>query len=269
VISTNRLLSKKKKKKHQLSEVRGKQLLPRVSSSLQPSYFPSHDKEQGVAVNHRRRGKEFAHNGGGFSGNSRRIRSSGSSSSISNSRIAGGYNNQPLQRNVRALAKSSSNMPSALEKGLAMISYIVPLMDGLRYAKFLLRDFPSFAAIFVPLTPVIKFYYSFPYASLIFFFILYLAIAQNRELSRFVRFNGMQAVLLDVILNVPALAERFLLPNAVFSSDLGVWSYVQVYNTIFLYVFCSVGYGAISSLRGKAGKIPLVGNAADASASNY
>ncbi|GAB5361203.1 hypothetical protein AAMO2058_000693300 [Amorphochlora amoebiformis] len=158
---------------------------------------------------------------------------------------------------------------SKIDRAVSAAAYLVPLLDGLRYSKFLLRDFPQLAAVFVPLTPLIKLYLSVPYAGLILFFVLYFGIAQNRRFSRFARFNGMQAILLDVVLNVPALAERFLLPAEALNSSVGLWLFIQAYNTVFLYLFVSALYGSISSIMGKAGRIPLIANAAEASSSNF
>jgi uncharacterized membrane protein len=42
--------------------------------------------------------------------------------------------------------------------------------------------------------------YSLPFASLIIFFALYLGVVRNENISHFIRFNAMQAILLDIVL---------------------------------------------------------------------
>lgn len=50
----------------------------------------------------------------------------------------------------------------------------LPLLDGLRYGKFFLPQFPAFATLLLPLDPIIRLYFSFPFAGLILFFGVYL-----------------------------------------------------------------------------------------------
>ena len=61
-------------------------------------------------------------------------------------------------------------------------------------------QFPAFTAVLLPFDPLIKFYFGIPFAGLIVFFAVYLGIVNNQSLSRYVRFNAMQAVLLDILL---------------------------------------------------------------------
>jgi hypothetical protein len=51
-----------------------------------------------------------------------------------------------------------------------------------------------------PLGPLNALYHSFPFAPLIFFFAVWSGVAQNQSLSRFVRKNALQAVLLDILI---------------------------------------------------------------------
>ena len=86
------------------------------------------------------------------------------------------------------------------DRVVASLPYLLPLFDGLRYGKFLFTQFPAFGAILLPFEPLIRLYFSVPFAGLVAFFAVYLGIINNQSLSRFVRFNAMQAVLLDIIL---------------------------------------------------------------------
>jgi hypothetical protein len=62
------------------------------------------------------------------------------------------------------------------------------------------RQLPAAAALLGPLEPLIKLYFGFPFASLIVFFAIYIGIINNQQFSRYVRFNAMQAILLDIVL---------------------------------------------------------------------
>ncbi len=61
-------------------------------------------------------------------------------------------------------------------------------------------QFPAFTTVLLPFDPLIKFYFGIPFAGLVVFFAVYLGIVNNQSFSRYVRFNAMQAVLLDILL---------------------------------------------------------------------
>lgn len=52
--------------------------------------------------------------------------------------------------------------------------------------------YPALKACIKPVLPFMAAYHSIPFGSLIVFFGLYLGMANNKYLSRFVRFNAMQ-----------------------------------------------------------------------------
>ena len=71
---------------------------------------------------------------------------------------------------------------------------LAPLhLDGLKYSKFLLMQFPVFGLALLPLKPVIDVWYSLGFLQIIVFFALYLGVTQNQSMTRFVRFNAQQA----------------------------------------------------------------------------
>ncbi|KAL4856315.1 hypothetical protein ACK3TF_003128 [Chlorella vulgaris] len=151
--------------------------------------------------------------------------------------------------------------PDIADRVVASLPYLVPLLDGLRYGKFFLVQYPAFGAVLLPLDPIIRLYYSFPLASLIVFFGIYLGIINNQNFSRYVRFNAMQAVLLDIILILPGLLEGVFRPP---TGGPGLQVYISGYNTIFLFLFACVAYGVGSCLVGQTPRLPLVADAADA-----
>ncbi|BDA47239.1 Protein TIC 20-v, chloroplastic [Coccomyxa sp. Obi] len=146
------------------------------------------------------------------------------------------------------------------DRAVGALPYLVPLFDGIKYGRFLFLQFPFLPRLLAPLNPLISFYFSFPFASLIVFFAIYGGIVQNQNFSRFVRYNALQAILLDIILIVPGLLENILRPP---SGGFGLSLYMNAYNTIFLFVFLAVLYAMGSCLIGQAARLPLVADAAD------
>ncbi|OLT62502.1 Tic20 family protein [Moorena bouillonii] len=138
----------------------------------------------------------------------------------------------------------------------AALAYLLPLIVVLPFGQFLLRQFPILGIIYLPLQPLIFIYRSFPLAGLIIFFVLFLAVVRNPQISHFVRFNTMQAILLDILLVLGFL----LLPILV--QALGVNLLTEtLYNIVFLGVLAACGYSMIQSLMGRYAEIPSLSQA--------
>jgi hypothetical protein len=130
--------------------------------------------------------------------------------------------------------------------------------------------------------PPVQLYTTVPFASIAVFFALYLGIVNNQKFGRFVRFNGQQAILLDVLLILPSLVENVIrMPSggAGLSIFISICACAQrspfakrpsltarfagADNTIWLYVaFCFI-YAVGSCLAGQKVLLPLVGEGAD------
>ncbi|GAB4819498.1 hypothetical protein N2152v2_006544 [Parachlorella kessleri] len=164
-------------------------------------------------------------------------------------------------RNRGQVAVAAASKPDISDRVVGALPYLIPLFDGLRYGRFFLVQFPAVADVLAPLNPLIRLYYGFPFAGLIVFFAVYLGIIQNFRFSRYVRYNAMQAILLDVILILPGLLESVFRPPM---GGPGLQIYITGYNTIFLYVLFCVAYGVGSCLVGQSARLPIVAEAADA-----
>jgi uncharacterized membrane protein len=143
---------------------------------------------------------------------------------------------------------------------LAAVPYLLPFLDSLGYGRFLFFQYPIITKALAPLAPLISIYSTVPFASFAAFFAVYLGIINNQRWPRFVRFNAMQAVLLDILLILPRLVEQ------VFSTPTGgplLQAYIIVQNTIWIFVAAAVLYGIGASLTGQAARIPLVADAAE------
>lgn len=129
-------------------------------------------------------------------------------------------------------------------------------------SKKLTRQYPITQAIVSPLAPLAQIYYTVPFASLVLFFAIYLGLVQQTDRwSRFVRFNAMQAILLDILLIVPSVLESvFKAP----SSGAGLQIYISLYNMVWLFCLASFVAGVFGTLvLGKTVRLPLVAEAAD------
>lgn len=143
----------------------------------------------------------------------------------------------------------------------ALLPYLVPLLDGLRYSRFFFQQFPQTIFLLQPLQPLASMYYRIPFAGVISFFAIYMGLAENRQMSRFVRFNAMQAIIVDVCLVLPGMIEYVLSPGRM--SGAAMEMYKLCYNCVWVVVLAAFCLAAVGCLSGQMFKLPFVGDAAD------
>jgi uncharacterized membrane protein len=146
---------------------------------------------------------------------------------------------------------------------VASLPYLLPLLDGVRYGRFFFMQFPGPSKIILtPLVPLLNLYNAVPFGSLAVFFGIYLGIIQNQNFSRYVRYNAMQAVVLDILLVIPGLLESIL--GKAPMSGFALQIYINAYNTIWLFVLGSFLFAVGKVAIGQTPRLPLVADAADA-----
>lgn len=141
------------------------------------------------------------------------------------------------------------------ERIFAALPYLLPLLYALPFGMFLLRQFPVLNVILVPLTPLIVIQGTIPFAGLIIFFVLFLAVVRNERIAHFIRFNTMQAILLDILLVLCGFAISIL------GRGLGEFVLETLSNVIFLGTLAACGYGIVQSLMGRYAEIPTLSEA--------
>ncbi len=148
--------------------------------------------------------------------------------------------------------RGSTTVPDRI---FASLPYLLPLVDGLMFGKFLFQQFPVLQLLLIPLAPLMQIY-SLPFASLIIFFALYLGVVRNENISHFIRFNAMQAILLDIVLMLCGL----VLP--IFSKAFQVAFIAEtLYNMVFLGAFAAFVYAVVQSALGRYAEIPPLSDA--------
>jgi hypothetical protein len=148
--------------------------------------------------------------------------------------------------------------PDTKDRIFAALVYLLPFIYVLPFGLFLLRQFPFLGIIYLPLVPVINLYFALPFAGIIVFFALWFAVVRNDKISYFIRFNTMQAILLDILLIL------FSLIMSILSNGFGGQSLITetLNNTIFIGTVVTCFYGIIQSVRGLYAEIPTISEAA-------
>lgn len=145
------------------------------------------------------------------------------------------------------------------------LPYLLPLTEvsllGLVYASGsgigLLAQFPALNLILIPLFPLIQIYSGFPFSGLIIFMLLLLLVVRNTNINHFIRFNTMQAILLDIVIFLcRIILDMVLVPVA------GTGLLVDtLLNVILLGISAAIVYSIVQTSRGEYAEIPTLSEA--------
>jgi uncharacterized membrane protein len=146
------------------------------------------------------------------------------------------------------------------DRVLACLPYLLPLITSLGSSGLILMAFPAIGNVILPLLlPLLLLLNNgiLTVSTFVIFIVLFLLVVRNEKVSRFIRFNTMQALLLGIILSLLQLIVSVLsaapgsgLMVAVFSSIviLGVWGVIV--------------YSMVQSLRGLYAEVPTLSETA-------
>lgn len=167
----------------------------------------------------------------------------------------------PKSKPISSQSDNNNNNDSAdvPDRLISAVCYFYPFFDGIQYGKYVITQFSPFQILLQPLVPAIRIFKGFPLNGFLVFLALYFAVVRNPNFSRYVRFNTMQAIVLDVLLIFPDLLERSFSPK----EGLGLDVVMSLDSTIFLYLLVCLIYGSTSCLLGQLPRLPIVAEAAE------
>jgi len=155
------------------------------------------------------------------------------------------------------------NIVPVPDRVVALVPYVLPLLSALRYGRYFFGQFPAAIVLLKPLMPVLRAVSALPMGNLIMFFSIYLGIAKNQSLSRFCRFNAMQAILIDIALIFPSLVEALFGPG-ILGIGLPGPLVMVLHNAIFVTVLAAFALSAVGCMTGRYVRIPVISEAAEA-----
>nr|QKY65048.1 chloroplast protein import component Tic20-V [Passiflora pittieri] len=169
---------------------------------------------------------------------------------------------KPLRRPTKVIVTAKPNgndSADTSERIISAVCYFYPFFDGIQYGKYVITQFSPIQVLIQPLVPAIRVFKSFPLNGFLVFLTLYFVVVRNPNFSRYVRFNTMQAIVLDVLLIFPDLLERSFNPRGGFGLDM----LMSLDSTVFLFLLVCLIYGSSSCLLGQLPRLPIVAEAAD------
>jgi hypothetical protein len=141
---------------------------------------------------------------------------------------------------------------------LAALAYLLPWSDAIPFGQALFGPLPWLRWLTLPALPVVQLQEAIPFGSLVLFMLLFLAVVRNPQVPYLIRFNVLQAILLDIVLVLLSLAFNILLGPL--GGSLG-FLVRTLQNTVFLVDLLMVLFAVVQNLRGKEANIPTVSEA--------
>ena len=144
------------------------------------------------------------------------------------------------------------------DRSFGALIYLFPLVYSLPFGIILLSQFPWLAQFFLPLIALYGVTNTLPFASLIIFFGLWFAVVRNDNISYFLRFNAMQAILLNIVQILFSLIMGILTPA------FGAQSLISetLSNTIFIGSVVASFFCMVRSIQGEYAELPALSDAA-------
>jgi uncharacterized membrane protein len=138
---------------------------------------------------------------------------------------------------------------------LAVLAYLLPWSDALPFANSLDNLFPALQWLMLPAIPVVLLERNVPFGGFLLFLVLFLAVVRNPRIPYFLRFNVLQAILLDIVLVVLSLAFQLL--------RLGSLGFAgrTLANTVFLGMLVLLVFTVVQCVRGKEADVPSLSEA--------
>jgi uncharacterized membrane protein len=143
----------------------------------------------------------------------------------------------------------------------ASLPYLLPLASSLAFAGYVIKELPVLGTVLQPfLFPVLFVYGAVgpvfgQFTEIVIFFALYFWVVRNEKVPHFIRFNTMQALIVDILLFLIGLILGLL---NVFPSVM----IIALSSTAFLGALVIVIFSVVQSLRGLYAEIPTLSEAA-------
>ena len=159
---------------------------------------------------------------------------------------------------------SSQSSQTAADRFFGSLAYLLPIADVYFFGLFVFREFPIIEQLYQPLAPLLAINNN-QIGSLVLFFGLYVGVVVNPQISRFIRFNVLQSILIGILISLCGLLLRYVLLPII-----GMGAVTQVLmNVVFYGTIAVSGYGIFMSALGKYTEIPQLSDTAQMQIDRY
>ncbi len=142
------------------------------------------------------------------------------------------------------------------QRFIAFIVYLLPWSDAIPFGNSLFIELPYLRWLALPTLPIIILERIIPFGSLLIFILLFVGIVRNQKISYFLRFNTLQAILIDIGIIFISFAFEILI------TPIGNGLILRtISSTILIAVLTIVIYATIECIQGKEPDLPGISSA--------
>ncbi|WP_115019068.1 Tic20 family protein [Synechococcus sp. UW140] len=147
---------------------------------------------------------------------------------------------------------------------LGLLVYLLPLSDALPFGESLVTQYPILGLFLLPAVPLVILEQSIRFGplalgGLLLFFVLFLGVVRNPNVPYFLRFNTLQALLIDIVVILITYVYR---PLSLQLGSLGDGLVIRTLgSTVLLGVLGIVIFALIECLRGREPDLPGISQA--------
>jgi uncharacterized membrane protein len=136
---------------------------------------------------------------------------------------------------------------------LCLIPYLIPMMSAIAFTGRAFTVYPLTFKIAITVSPLLQIFYSNSFLPFATFFAIFLGIVRNIKLNHFLRYNAMQAILLDICVMLAGLILSYV-PIFLVVTPIGSFLEQMVLcNALF-----AVGYCMFHCVRGCYPEVPIL-----------
>ncbi len=139
---------------------------------------------------------------------------------------------------------------------ISVLIYMIPWSEGILFGRYLFTDFPILKLLIIPTVPIIYLQQLIPFGNLILYFACFLLVIRNSKVSYFIRYNMLQAILINISLIIINFIFQILLQILGYSLLIRTLS-----TTILISILSIVIFSIIKCLQGKEADLPGISNA--------
>ena len=134
---------------------------------------------------------------------------------------------------------------------LSIVLYMLPLSDSVQFGSSLFAQYPFLQIIFLPTIPIYLLERVMPFGSFLIFTLIFLFITRNPKIPYFLRFNSMQAILLNIsVIAISFTFQILLLP-------LGLNLLIRTLSsTILICILAIIIFAIVECIKGKEPDLP-------------
>jgi Chloroplast import apparatus Tic20-like len=150
----------------------------------------------------------------------------------------------------------SSQAQTVADRFFGSLAYLLPIADVASFGSFVFAQFPIVGNFYQAIAPILQL--NGGLGGLFLFILLYAGVVANPRVSRFIRFNVLQAILIGILLFLCGFPLRF----AIESNLLPIAVTQVLMNTVFFGTWAIVVYGIAMSALGRYTAVPQLSETA-------